>query len=64
MMPQVPTMFERYIIIRQFGAEVILTAAGKGFPGLMEAYRALVASDPSKYFGCNQFFNSDNPTVH
>ena len=64
MMPQVPTMFERYIIIRQFGAEVILTAAGKGFPGLMEAYRALVASDPSRYFGCNQFFNSDNPTVH
>lgn len=48
MMPQVPPMFERYIIARQFGAEVLLTAPAKGFDGLLGAFRDLVDSDPAK----------------
>lgn len=64
MMPQVPPMFERYIIARQFGAEVILTAPAKGFNGLLGAFKELIASDPDKYFGANQFFNGDNPAAH
>jgi len=64
MMPQVPPMFERYIIARQFGAEVILTAPAKGFGGLLGAFKALIDSDPSKYFGANQFYNGNNPAAH
>jgi len=64
MMPQVPPMMERYMIVRQFGAEVILTAPGKGFPGLMAEYQKILDSDPSVYFGANQFTTDDNPAAH
>merc|ERR1712094_135530 len=64
MMPQVPAMFERYIVARQFGAEVMLTAPAKGFAGLLGAFRELVDSDPDKYFGVNQFYNEANPAMH
>ena len=64
MMPQVPPMFERYIIARQFGAEVLLTAPAKGFGGLLGAFKELCDSDPDKYFGVNQFYNENNPDAH
>lgn len=63
-MPQVPPMFERYTIVRQFGADVILTAPGLGIKGCLKAYNDLLASDPSKYYGANQFKNPANPEVH
>jgi cysteine synthase A len=63
-MPQVPPMAERYMIGRQFGADIILTAAGLGIKGCLKAYDELIASDPSKYFGANQFQNPANPEVH
>ena len=63
-MPQVPPMFERYIIARQFGAEVMLTAPAKGFSGLLNAFKTLTESDPAKYFPVNQFYNMDNPAAH
>jgi len=63
-MPQVPAMLERYMIVRQYGAQVILTAAGKGIKGAFAAYTELLESDPSKYFGANQFKNLDNPETH
>jgi cysteine synthase A len=63
-MPQVPTMFERYIIVRQFGAEVILTAPAYGVRGLQKAYTDLIDSDPHLYFGANQFKNPANPEAH
>ena len=63
-MPQVPPMAERYMIARQFGADVILTAPGLGIKGCLKAYNDLIASDPSKYFGANQFQNPANPEVH
>ena len=63
-MPQLPTMFERYIIVRQFGAEVILTAPAYGVRGLLKAYKNLIDSDPSLYYGANQFKNPANPATH
>lgn len=63
-MPQVPPMSERYMIARQFGAEVILTAPAMGIKGCMQAYNDLIASDKSKYFGANQFKNPANPEIH
>lgn len=63
-MPQVPPMLERYMVCRQFGADVHLTAAALGAKGLVQHYDALVASDPSTYFGTNQFWNEANPEAH
>ena len=42
-MPQVPPMMERYMIVRQFGAEVLLTAPAKGINGCLKAYNDLVS---------------------
>jgi len=64
LMPQAPPMLERYMICRQFGAEVILTAAGKGFKGLFETYYKILESDPNKYWGAKQLDNLDNPETH
>lgn len=47
-MPQVPPMHERYVICRQFGAQVVLTAAGKGIKGCLAVYEEMLASDPQK----------------
>jgi cysteine synthase len=63
-MPQVPAMLERVMIIRQFGGEVRLTAPGFGIKGSLEHYEAILASDPSKYFGTAQFTNLSNPEAH
>ena len=63
-MPQVPAMLERVMIIRQFGGEVHLTAAGLGIRGVMKDYEKVLASNPSKYFGTDQFLNLANPDAH
>jgi cysteine synthase A len=62
-MPQLPSFLERYIICRQFGAEVHLTAPGKGFAGIMEHYKLLLAENPD-YTGADQFGNEANPAIH
>ncbi len=63
-MPQVPSMLERYMIARMFGAEVHLTAAGLGAKGMLDYYSMLCRSDPDKYYGTDQFRNPDNPAAH
>lgn len=63
-MPRVPPMLERYMIARQFGADVHLTCAGKGAIGMLTYYETLVSSDPAKYFGTDQFKNPKNPLTH
>jgi cysteine synthase A len=57
-------MAERYMIARQFGAEVILTAPGLGIKGCLKAYNDLIAADPNQFFGANQFQNPANPEIH
>ena len=63
-MPQVPPMMERYLIIRQFGGEVHLTAAGLGIKGCLAHYKSLLAADPEGTFGTDQFMNQNNPDTH
>eukprot|EP00192_Tetraselmis_astigmatica_P015663 CAMPEP_0117664804 /NCGR_PEP_ID=MMETSP0804-20121206/9436_1 /TAXON_ID=1074897 /ORGANISM="Tetraselmis astigmatica, Strain CCMP880" /LENGTH=167 /DNA_ID=CAMNT_0005472103 /DNA_START=154 /DNA_END=654 /DNA_ORIENTATION=- len=62
-MPQLPAFHERYVICRQFGAEVHLTAPGMGFPALRTYTEDLVAKNPF-YVLANQFFNEANPKAH
>ncbi len=54
---------ERRILLRAYGAEVILTPAAEGMAGAIRYAEALVASDP-RYFMPNQFANPANPEVH
>jgi len=63
-MPQLPPMKERYVLCRKFGADVHLTAAAKGVPGMKAYMEELVASDPAKYWCPQQFENQANPDVH
>ena len=45
-MPQLPPMYERYIICRKFGADVHLTDGAKGVPGMLSYLRDMLAKHP------------------
>eukprot|EP00958_Prasinococcus_capsulatus_P019154 scaffold2325_cov374-Prasinococcus_capsulatus_cf.AAC.1 len=62
-MPQLPPFQERYIICRQFGAEVHLTMPAKGVPAMKEHAERLCAEN-ADYFLVSQFYNEANPAVH
>jgi len=62
-MPQLPAFRERYLICRQFGAEVHLTAPALGVKGMEQHARELEASDPT-IVCTNQFTNTVNPGTH
>jgi cysteine synthase A len=67
-MPQVPSMYERYIIARKFGANVHLTAVSEhDFGGSIEMLLAytkdLVAKNPD-FWSPSQFQSEDNPVAH
>jgi cysteine synthase A len=55
-MPQLPVMMERYMICRSFGAEVHLTAASLGVPGMQRHVEQLCRENPD--FWCPQQFNN------
>eukprot|EP00667_Euglena_gracilis_P012068 EG_transcript_12358 len=62
-MPQLPSMRERYMICRKFGAQVHLTAGARGIPGMRTYTEDLLAKNPD--FWCpRQFENPANPRVH
>lgn len=68
-MPQVPAMYERYIIDRKFGAEVHLLSVNKDnmektFENMLEYTRELVAANPDTHWMPSQFVNVDNPKIH
>eukprot|EP00959_Pyramimonas_sp_CCMP1952_P060450 1262799-Pyramimonas_sp.AAC.2 len=48
-MPQLPPMYERYIICRKFGAEVHLTAGAKGVPGMLVYLKEMLAKHPNMW---------------
>ncbi len=54
---------ERRMLIRAYGAELILTPGSDGMKGSIAKAEELLASDP-RYFMPNQFANPANPEVH
>jgi cysteine synthase A len=62
-MPQLPVMMERYMICRSFGAEVHLTAAAQGVPGMQRHVEMLLRENPD-YWCPHQFNNQMNPFMH
>jgi len=55
---------ERRILLRAYGAEVILTPGPEGMNGSIKRAEELAATDPHKYFIPNQFGNPANPEIH
>ncbi len=55
---------ERRMLLRAYGAEVILTPGSEGMAGAIRKAEELVASNPKKYFMPQQFKNPANPEIH
>ena len=54
---------ERRILLKAYGAEVILTPGSEGMPGAIKRAEELAAGDP-RYFIPQQFNNPANPEIH
>jgi len=54
---------ERRKLLKMLGAELVLTPAGKGMPGAIDAAKAILKEDSSAFMP-NQFENPANPEVH
>jgi len=54
---------ERRMLLRAYGAELILTPGSEGMPGAIRKAEEIVASD-KKYFMPQQFKNAANPEIH
>ncbi|MDP2991160.1 MAG: cysteine synthase A [Kiritimatiellota bacterium] len=54
---------ERRILLRAYGAELILTPGSEGMPGAIRKAEELAKSDP-RYFVPQQFENPANPEIH
>jgi len=55
---------ERRLLLRAYGAELILTPGPEGMPGAIKRAEELAASDPDLYFIPQQFKNPANPEIH
>jgi len=54
---------ERRLLLKAYGAELILTPGPEGMPGAIKKADELAASDP-RYFIPQQFANPANPAIH
>jgi len=55
---------ERRMLLRAYGADLILTPGPDGMGGAIRKAEELAASDPKKYFLPQQFKNPANPEIH
>jgi len=55
---------ERRILLRAYGAELVLTPGPGGMGAAISKAEEIVASDPKKYFLPQQFKNLANPEIH
>jgi len=54
---------ERRMLLRAYGAEIVLTPGGEGMPGAIRKAEEMAAADP-RYFIPQQFKNPANPEIH
>ena len=62
-MPETMSM-ERRLLLKGYGAELVLTEGPKGMKGAIAAAEEILARDPEKYFMPQQFKNPANPEIH
>src|SRR6187401_1990370 len=55
---------ERKLILRAFGAELVLTSPLEGTDGAIREVRRMVAEDPEQYFYPDQYSNDSNWRAH
>jgi cysteine synthase A len=55
---------ERRMLLRAYGAELVLTPGPEGMNGAIKRAEELTASDPQHYFLPQQFNNPANPEIH
>ncbi len=55
---------ERRMLLRAYGAELVLTPGPEGMSGAIRKAEEIAASDPKKHFIPQQFQNPGNPEIH
>eukprot|EP00903_Cladosiphon_okamuranus_P012392 g11614.t1 len=55
---------ERRVVLKAFGARLVLTPASKGVKGAVAKVESIVAEIGENAFMLNQFENPDNPKIH
>lgn len=55
---------ERRMLLRAYGADLVLTPGPDGMGGAIRQAEEIAASDPQKYFMPQQFNNPANPEIH